>query len=59
MSGYHVFLYAANSELVMQDTETARDEKEPMVSGKDSHLLWIVLALTVVAVVLLLKMLST
>jgi hypothetical protein len=30
-----------------------------MISGKDSHLLWIILALTVVAVVLLLKMLST
>jgi len=43
----------------MQNTETTRDEKEPMISGKDSHLLWIILALTVVAVVLLLKMLST
>ena len=59
MSGYRVFLYAANSEVVMQNTETTRDEKEPMISGKDSHLLWIILALTVVAVVLLLKMLST
>ena len=59
MSGYHVFLYAANIEVVVQDTETTRDEKEPMISGKDSHLLWIILALTVVAVVLLLKMLST
>ncbi len=43
----------------MQDAETTRDEKEPMISGKDSHLLWIILVLTVVAVVLLLKMLST
>ena len=58
MSGYHGFLYAANSEVVMQDTETTRDEKDPMISSKDSHLLWIILALTVVAVVLLLKMLS-
>jgi len=59
LSGHHVFLYAANSEVVMQDTETTRDEKEPVISGKDSHLLWIILALTVVAVVLLLRMLST
>jgi hypothetical protein len=59
LSGYRVFLYAANNEVVMQDTEATRDEKEPMISGKDSHLLWIILALTVVAVVLLLKMLST
>ena len=59
MSGCHVFLYAANSEVVVQDTETTRDEEESMISGKDSHLLWIILALTVAAVVLLLNMLST